>query len=311
MPKFRTYAVARGFLCLVFVMPCQPAAGTVISSVADCTSVGGVGRWSDPANWIPMQVPDNGRPQGTAYDVVVGYGCLSMGLDISVTVNRLFLGAGYWNGAKQKAPKVSANSVSLTVLGDARIDELGMTNGKLDIGGTTWISGSDGWILTDSKVKTGNYRQDFFTVVRFARSTIETSGNFLVTDFAYTELVQSTLETRDLELSTGALSLRDRATVKVKGDFKLGPGFASGLRLQLNSHTDFTVDGNVFLDGTLSGWFSDGYVPSLGEEFPILRAKGSVIGNWTNISLPQLPAGRAWSLIIADRTAYLKVIPAP
>ena len=149
-----------GFLCLVFVfaMPCQAGAETVISSVADCHSSGGTGFWSNPAIWTPMQVPDNNRPHGTTYDVVVpAYNCVGMYLDLSVTVNQLLMRSGYWNGAKQKAPKVSAHGVSLTVLRDARIDELGMTNGKLDVGGTTWIDHSDGWVFTDSKLKTGNY----------------------------------------------------------------------------------------------------------------------------------------------------------
>lgn len=300
-------------LCLAFAFarPCQGGTETVISSVADCGPLGGSAWWSNPAAWTPMQVPNNGRPQGTTYDVVVpGHNCLTMYLDVSVTVNQLFLGMGYWNGAKQKATKVSANGVSLTVLKDARIDELNMTNGKLDVGGLLWISDSDGWVMADSKVKTGSYRQDSFTVTTYRNSIIETAGKFLVADYATAQLTQSTIETRELELLNGSLLLRDGATVKVKGDFKQ-QGTYAGLSFELNGRTNFTVEGNAQLGGSVSGSFSDGYVPSIGEEFPILQCKGAISGSWSTGWLPQLPAGRAWSVSVAGHTVYLKVVAAP
>lgn len=302
-PYCNRTAVAFGLLCLVFVMPCHAGTETVISSVANCNStLGHVGRWSNPVIWSPMQVPDNGRPPGMTYDVQVPPFTCTMLMDVSVTVNQLFITNDYLSGA-------TANGISLTVLGDARIDNLEMANGKLDIGGTLGMS-RYGWRLTDSKVKAGHYVQTSSTLASFARSSVEINGNSLLRDYSLAQLAQSILETHELELQDGALYLDDGGSVKVKGDFRQG-GQLSVLRLQLNGHTDFTVDGNVILGGGFSGWLSDGYVPSIGEEFPILRGKGSIIGNWSNVNLPQLPAGRGWSLIIADRTAYLKVIPAP
>lgn len=295
-------------LCFLFALPALAGSSTTISSMGDCTPVGGAGRWSNPANWVPMQVPDNGRPPGTTYDVVVPGNCLGMLLDTSVTINSLNMWGGFWDGSKQKPLKIHADSTSLTVINDCRIDDLGLTNGKLTVGGRTWMNNSAGWVLRDSKVKTRDYFQDFFTQASFSRSTLEVAGRFTSADFAWTLLSQSTLETQDLDLM-GALSLDHGAVVKVKGDFKADDHAA--ISILLNASTDFTVNGNAWLAGGLGGRFTAGYVPAPGQEFTILRAKGAITGSWSNIFLPQLPAGMAWQLVVAPRVAYLKVIAAP
>jgi hypothetical protein len=138
--------------------------------------------------------------------------------------------------------------------------------------------------------------------------TYAASNTFEVAEYAWAELDQTTLETQKLDLG-GSLSLRESAKVSVKGDFEQRrDSWGGSLSLQLNGRTDFSVDGDVYLDGALSGWLSDGYAPSVGEEFPILRYKGSIIGNWTEIDLPQLPAGLDWSVIVGKQAVYLKVI---
>ena len=183
-------------MCFVLITPCQAGPETVISSVADCSSVGGLGLWSNPANWIPVQVPDNGRPHGTTYDVVASsVTCMGMHLDTSVTVNQLSMRAGFWDGAKNKAPKVAGNGVALTVLKDCWIDELGLTNGKLDVVGTTLLSNNGGWILKDSTVRTQNYRESGYQQARFGRSIIDVTGTFAISEWAWAELRESTLKT--------------------------------------------------------------------------------------------------------------------
>jgi hypothetical protein len=308
-PYRRCYTgVALGILCLGLALPGLAGAETVVSSVGYCSQ--GVGRWSDPTIWSPRQVPDNGMPKGTTYDVYIPDGnCEGVLLDVSATVNEVSIGlhGAYWDGAKDKAAKVRAHGVSLTVLRDCKIDELGMTNGRLDIGGVAWPSHRAGWFLTDTKVKARTYRQDFSAQARFVRSTIDIEDSFFMTEDAWAELEQSTLETQKLELSDGGLLLGDGATVKVKGDFEQRGGFRLGL--QLDGRTNFSVAGGVVLGGELYGWLSDGYVPAVGDEFPILRYKGSITGNWTAIYLPQLPAGRAWSVVTAKQAVYLKVVP--
>jgi hypothetical protein len=168
----------------------------------------------------------------------------------------------------------------------------------------------DGWRLTDSKIKTQNYRQDAYTGNNYLRTVIEATGKFVVTDFAWAELKESSLETQDLELSNGSLSLYDGSTVKVKGNFSQAGNYA-GMRVHLNGRTSFTVDGNAQLGGGLSGVFTDGYVPSIGEEFPILHCKGAISGSWTLRDPPPLPAGRTWTIVADDHNISLKVIPAP
>lgn len=303
--------VALGFVCFVLITPCQAGPETVISSVADCSSVGGLGFWSNPANWSPMQVPDNGRPHGTTYDVVASsVTCTGMYLDASVTVNQINMRAGFWDGAKKKAPKVAANGVALTVLKDCWIDELGLTNGRLDVGGTTLLSNNGGWILKDSTIRTQNYRESGYQQARFGRSILDVTNTFAISEWAWAELRESTLKTHDLELLNGSLSLLDGAAVRVTGDLRIeAPGGLAGLGFQLDGHADLMVDGNVLLSGSLSGWLSDEYVPSVGDEFPILRYKGSLIGDWVALNLPQLPEGRGWSVVIVGKTVYLKVIP--
>ncbi len=300
MPKL----VAFLFFVLVFAMPCQGGPETVVSSVG-CTP-GGMAYWSNPAIWTPMQVPDNGRPPGTTYDVFVQ--CFIIDLDMSFTVNQLSMRFAYWNG--QKPPQTNARGVSITVLRDARITGLTLANGKLTVGGTTLIDYLDGWTIKESKLKTGNYIQDSNTWASFSRSTIDVSGTARINGLAGAQLSETALETQQLELLGGNLSLQNGSTVKVKGDY-IQSGAPASLRFHLNGSASFTVEGNAQLGGGISGLFTDGYVPTIGEEFPLLRCKGSITGSWTTAWLPPLPAGRTWSFVVADRTVSLKVVAAP
>jgi hypothetical protein len=308
----RRTLVSFPLLCVI-ALPCLARAGSVVSSVADCQAVGGFGRWSDPAIWSPMQVPNNGRPAGTTYNVVApGTGCLGIFLDATViTINQLSMEPlGYWDGAKDKAAKIRADGVVMNVLNNADIDELGMTNGKLTVGGTATVGISDGWFLTDSKFKAGNYHQAGFALASFVRSPIQIDDTFLVADYAWAELERSTLDTQTLELS-GVLSLVDGSTVSVGGDFSQLRGELWGLLgIQLGGGAGLSVEGDVYLDGGLFCSLKDGYVPSLGEEFTILRYKGFLNGSWAGVEVPQLPAGLAWSLVFGKQAISLKVVPA-
>ncbi len=293
------------FVCLVFAfaMPCPGGGETVISAVADCRLLGGYGYWSNPALWTPMQVPDNGRPPGATYEVSIPRAiCPTIYLDLSVTINSFWTMDGFFASDK-KPTKLRGNNVSFTVLRDARIDELNMTNVKFDIGGLLWISSNDGWILTDSKVKAQNYRHDGYTQNNYLRTAIETAAKFVVADFASAELRQSSIETQDLELSNGSLSLFEGSTVKVKGDFSQAGDYSV---LRLDGRMPLSVDGNARLGGTLYAGFPDGYHPSVGEEFTILRCKGAISGNWTLYN-----PGGTLQLVTDDHTVSLKVVAAP
>lgn len=285
------------------------AADTVISSTADCHALGGTGRWSNPASWTPMQIPDNRQP-GVTYNVTVsGLYCLGMILDASVTINELTMSAGYWGGSREKkAAKVSASGVSLTILKDARIDELGMANGKLDIGGTAWVSGSDGWVVRDTQVKARDFVIDGNPGVSFDRTAIDIARSTLITEFAWVGLSETALETGDLYLGS-ALSLGQGASIRVKGNYEMNGPYSS-LGILLDGRTSFVVSGNATLAGSLNCWLEDGYVPYIGEQFTILTVRGSINGDFSRLALPQLSPDRAWSLFKNGQWLVLKVVPA-
>ncbi len=304
-------AAAAAFALSCIALPGRAAIETVVSSVADCRPVGGIGRWSNPSNWVPGQTPDNRKP-GVTYNVSVpGDACLSMILDVSATVNELTMAAGYWSGSTEKrAVKASAAGITLTVLKDARIDELGMTNGKLAIGGTLWLgSANGGWQISSTQIKSQDLREDGFAAAHFSTTSIDVARRALITEYAWTELTDSTLETADLSLVNGALSLAKGSTLKVKNNFDMNS--ASWLGVLLDGSPVFTINSSATLAGTLQCWLTEGYIPAIGEQFTILTSRGSLNGNWNNILLPQLPPDRAWNVINNNQSVLLRVIPAP
>lgn len=288
--------------------PCLAREATVVQSVAHCN--GGVGTWSDASIWTPMQVPDNGKPAGTTYEVSVsGLYCFGVVFDVSFTVDQLdFSRQGYWDGAKDKAAKVRADSVSIRVLRDAWIRELVLTNAKLEIGGTAWPGHSDGWFLTDSKLKAGNYFQDGYAASSFDQSSIQVDNAFTVGQWTWSLLDGTWLQTGTLDL-VGALRLRNGARVQVGGDYHQDTWAYSSLGVSLGD-TDIGVNGDAYLSGNLWASLSEEGTPAIGREFTLLRCAGTIFGTWTDVDLPQLPPDRAWSLTYGQHAVTAKVVPA-
>ncbi len=68
---------------------CIPDGCETVDPAAAIVWVGGAGVWSDPANWCPQVVPDNGG--GQTFDVEIFGGSSQVTLDISPTVNTVAL----------------------------------------------------------------------------------------------------------------------------------------------------------------------------------------------------------------------------
>jgi hypothetical protein len=279
----------------------------VVEAVANCPDW--IGYWSDASIWSTTQIPDNGKPPGVTYEVVVPpSGCFSVYLDVSFTVDQLSMGRqGYWDGAKDKAAKVRADRVSLVVLKDADIDEFVLTNSKLEVGGTASAGYSDGWFLTNSKLKTGSYRQGGLTQSRFEGSSLQVEDTFSVDGYSWAQLDGTSLQTGTLELG-GALSLLNSSRVQVKGDYRQGSA-RSSLGVSLGD-SDIEINGDAYLGRYLWAWLSEEGAPAIGREFTLMRCTGTIIGTWTDVDLPELPPDRAWSLIYGPRSVSLRVVPA-
>jgi hypothetical protein len=230
-------------------------------------------------------------------------------LDVSFTVDQLFMGRqGYWDGAKDKAAKVRADRVSITVLKDVYIDEFVLTNSKLEVGGTASTGTDNGWLLSSSKLKAGNYSQGDSTQAWFDQSSLQVEDTFSLGPYSWAELDGTSLQTGTLELS-GELKLLNGSRVQVKGDYRQTERQSAALGIALGD-ADLSISGDAYLGGLLWAFLSEEGVPAIGREFLLFRCTGAIIGTWSRVDLPELPPDRAWSLIYGPQSVSLRVVPA-
>lgn len=80
---------------------------------------------------------------------------------------------------------------------------------------------------------------------------------------------------------------------------------------KVGTYSKLAVTDKVTFGGTIVVELADGFVPAIGDSFPLVVCPKSA-GKFTTERLPQLPEGRAWNAV-ADRcgpTGYtLKVVP--
>lgn len=75
---------------------------------------------------------------------------------------------------------------------------------------------------------------------------------------------------------------------------------SSSLDIEITSTSFYDVlniDGSAFLDGTLNVALTDGFIPSLGDNYVIMQY-ASASGEFTSTNLPTLPPGLAWTIHI-------------
>ncbi|HPH86306.1 MAG TPA: T9SS type A sorting domain-containing protein [Ferruginibacter sp.] len=101
------------------------------------------------------------------------------------------------------------------------------------------------------------------------------------------------------------------------GQFAINGNYTSqssaSLDIEITSTSFFdvlNVDGNAFLDGTLNVALTDGFVPSLGDNYLIMQY-ASASGEFTSTNLPTLPPGLAWTIHYNATNVTLEITDAP
>jgi T5SS/PEP-CTERM-associated repeat protein len=119
----------------------------------------------------------------------------------------------------------------------------------------------------------------------------------------------------DVILQSGMMTVFAGSKATLLEDLSL----ASGSQLLANisgssvdiGYGEIEVVGNLQLGGQLRVAFSDGFLPSAGDSFPILTSHGGISGELTFGEMPTLPDGLKWDLDVGATQVVLNVVSAP
>jgi len=99
--------------------------------------------------------------------------------------------------------------------------------------------------------------------------------------------------------SIGKLDISNYAAINPEFTFDLT---GNGVNKNFNNHDTITFDAAVTIGGDLIVTSLPGFVPAIGEEYTLLQSTVSLLGSFTNSTLPNLPSNMEWSLnYLSDR----------
>ncbi len=224
--------------------------------VGSVTYNGGSGNWSDPNQWSPHVVPNNGN-QGQEYDVTFASGTLTQDIVAGVTINQLFMSGGTLILANPLTLNVglqftggAINSGTLNVAGNST------QAAQMSVSGTT-INNSGIYDLT---LASGNLFAGGGSIFNNSGTLTRSTGSGVVTfniplNNTGTVSVQSgTLQITAAGSSAGTFDVGADATLEFSADYTFNDGaiLSGDGTIAIDNNVDLHLNGTIHNSGTIS-----------------------------------------------------------